>query len=555
VTAAPNGKKPQLAFSNGRLHMAWQNKNEEAIYYLYDDTYTDDTLVAAGSRNWDFLDQPQGNPTLTAMDRWLFLAFDMEEAENPDQFALVYVRSQNNGVGWELVKYVPEQDDETYYQSSARTVDIFGGLKPHLVVTSTTPVTWGSMRLSVVWHSLVSKGEEKTYQAYYSSRVVSEVTYISQDWDHNPPLNVTDPPPPERRSPGKVLGVGSRDSTEPALTITDPAEGGTGKLHLAFLDKEQASDSWWDVYYRGFIAGTKDPDYIRDEVKLAKAVSPTLIITAGASVSSEELAYTIQFTNGGNLNAIGVGFTDTLPAEIANVANINIIPDTLPAPVYNSTNNVVTWFGDLDAESTISISFTAVTAEGVAVNTIMTNTVGLWNETSLRSTVESEKILLSAQASTYIQPALEYILANLFLDKVVTPTLIITTTDPVPAQDLAYAITIQNTGVVNVDGLSITDTMSSEINSASVSNLQASGGNPPQINGNFITWSGTVPAESKLTISFEAETTNNLPLPSTVVNTVELWYAPISSGPVLGPKNALTQIRQWEIYLPVVLKN
>ncbi|RME42299.1 MAG: hypothetical protein D6796_14620, partial [Caldilineae bacterium] len=206
-----------------------------------------------------------------------------------------------------------------------------------------------------------------------------------------PPEGSSEPAPPPLV---RMLGTSS-DSAEPALGITDPAQGGLGKFHLAFLEVPEAQAEW-DVHYRGFIAGTIDPEYITTTVDLYNTVNPTLIVTNVTQIPSQTLHYKVEVVNRGEVNAVAVGITDTLDSRITAVNGLTTTAGTV---TYDAANHRIVWRGTVSASYTLQISFTATTPDGMLLSgpTVFRSTADLWNKGSQGA------VLLRDRAHTIIR--------------------------------------------------------------------------------------------------------------------------------------------------------
>ncbi len=400
VTDAPGGKSPQLAFSNGRLHMVWDAESAGTINYLYDDNLTNDVLAKSGTSVWsfspggDYTGANPGSPSIAVVDptsNILYIAFDMADPNNPNNFALGYSRSTNNGTSWTGIRDIPTAKDNgtftTFQTDKSRIGSDFGGLQPTLAITYTGSMTY----INVVWQSDVFEGEGNIYEVFHSARVITSTT-VGFDKPWSTPFTLTNPT-------GGVPRVASNngDSVMPTFTISDPNNGGADKMHLAYLEMPPNANTL-DAYYRGVIAGTIDPAYLLDADTFAvtHAVTPTQIITSNRNLPPQIIRYTLRITNSGNLNAVGVGITDTfnLPSLIGSISK-----PTGGAKLITATKTI-TWNGDLAANSGITIEFTATTTALNLPVTIL-NTAQLWNIASEGKTGNDKIIISKAVATRY----------------------------------------------------------------------------------------------------------------------------------------------------------
>lgn len=400
VSNATGGKSPQLAFSNGRLHMVWDAESAGTINYLYDENYNNDVLTNTASLKsfspfGNYAGANPGSPSIAIVDptsNLLYIAFDMADPNNPNSFALGYSRSIDNGDSWSPPRDIPTAQDNgtltTFQTDENRIGGDFGGLQPSLAITYTGSMTY----INVVWQSDVFEGEGNIYEVFHARRVITSTT-VGFDKPWTTPFTLTSPT-------GGVPRAASANgnSVMPTFTISDPNNGGTNKMHLAYLEIPSNANTW-DAYYRGVIAGTIDPAYLLDSDTFAvtHAVTPTQIITSVQNLLPQTIRYTLRITNSGNLNAVGVGITDTfnLPSFISNIS-----PPTGGA-VLDMGSRTITWNGDLAANSSITIEFTATTTNMVLPVTIL-NTAKLWNIASEGKT-GNDKIIISKSVATRYQ--------------------------------------------------------------------------------------------------------------------------------------------------------
>lgn len=419
ISQASDAQNPKLAYANGRLHLIWDNKATNQINYIYDGQPANDVFTADDA--WQFIPGDNftngnpGNATLTTdNNNYVFVAFDIRKPNTNNAFALVYVQSENNGSSWTSPRDIPDQSDGNFYSYPSNTENVTGGLKPSLALTATGGITY----LHVVWHTNQERdsGDNAVYEIYHAYRPVSDDTF-NTPWLPATPLNVTNPPgaatgtpedpvtptpvtpTPSMREPVapdnfRITGLTENDSVMPALAITDPA--GKGNLHLAYLERLSANQPW-NVYYRGFIAGTIDPEYIKntENFDIAKKVDQTAFFTANP-IGPLTLNYNITITNSGVLTAVGLGITDTFISGLNYIDNINTLVATIgpaggskvalnPAPALNG--NAFTWRGDVPAGHVVNISFRAFT-KIITPTRFIRNRVQMWNSGSMGQPIE-----------------------------------------------------------------------------------------------------------------------------------------------------------------------
>ncbi len=406
VSSASGGKTPKLTYSNGRLHLVWVNSDNTQVNYLFDAETSDNFITADGFTSWNtdsgtFAGGKVQHPNIIALNDLLFVTFDIRDpnaidADEESNFFLVYARSTNNGTGWTSYKGIPDPSEELPYPAFGQSDiypsdngDVTGGLQPSLAITTSTSAT----RLHIAWHYIYDDPNSlgPTHQVFYTWIDVDPTDNFTATW-YTPPYTVTNPPTPtpdpnEERVPAtnniqRLTGTDSNPSAAPALAITYPADGGQGNRHVAYLERT-ADNAAWDVYYRGFIAGTIDPLYLQDEdmFQMTNEVQPTRIVTSADHLPPQTLAYTITLANTGDLNAIGVHITDTfnIPASDITVVAHNANTGTL---TFDAGTNTLLWAGDIPLNTTVLITMTAVTKDQLALPVTIVNSAKLWNKGS-----------------------------------------------------------------------------------------------------------------------------------------------------------------------------
>jgi len=101
------------------------------------------------------------------------------------------------------------------------------------------------------------------------------------------------------------------------------------------------------------------------DLAVSKTVTPTADVELG-----EVVTYTIELVNNGNVTAMGIVLTDTLPAGVLFDAFVT------NAGAADEDAGVISWSGDLAKDEMLTITFTATVEEDEALyNTTITNTV------------------------------------------------------------------------------------------------------------------------------------------------------------------------------------
>ncbi len=143
---------------------------------------------------------------------------------------------------------------------------------------------------------------------------------------------------------------------------------------------------------------------------------------------------------------------------------------------------------------------------------------------------------------------------NVFqMNKTVEPGNIVTAANTIPSFPITYHISLNNSGTMNALGLALSDTLPSEIQSITGVEMRGGGTLVTDTVRKTISWTGTISRGEYIDIYIYGLTKDDLPVPTTIKNTVTLKN-PGSKGEVALSKTAYTRITHYQIYLPVVMK-
>lgn len=409
IAGAGNGRDGQLLFSGGRLHLVW-DADDNTIKHRYSNSDDGSDFTPTGNGSFTGNASPYANadptnPTLTGLDDWLLVGFDVENPNSAGTFGLFYAMSGNNGSNWNQVFSIPDQGQITPMSSPGSDL----GLKPSFAITTTGAVT----RLHAVWHENVRTNPTGfpifRYRVRFSDLSLTAPIVVAPNCTSNPGLCWSEPV-----TATHVLSPTGKDTTDANLVITQLA-GGDGTGHVAFLqdlDDTPSDEDQIDVYYLGGIAGTIDPEYIVDEFvgpdptnpNQFKKVTPTSIITSIYPIFVD-LDYRIAFTNTGELVAVGVGITDTLPNNVTYNNDLTTGGNMGPSPaVYIAATRVISWYGNVDPGERVEILFSVKTGAANVPPTTMRNKLEMWN-----IGVEGHKPFITSYASTLYATSITYL--------------------------------------------------------------------------------------------------------------------------------------------------
>ena len=408
VAAVSSPEEAKILASNGVLHLVWDTNSE--VNHFRDTTPGNNSLSPAGgietfAGSGKYANEDPENPTVEALGDWVVVGFDVEDSASPNTIGLFWEMSGDNGDNWGgTTLSIPDQGSIRDFFRHPDDTDV--GLKPSFAITSTGTVT----RLHAVWHEYVRTNPSGfpifRYRVRFSDLSLTAPIFGVPDCPNVSTLCWSEPV-----TATHVMSITGKDTTDAQLVITE-LSGGDGTGHIAFLqdlDDTPTNEDQIDVYYLGGIAGTIDPAYILDEFvgpnpadpNQFKKVTPTDIITSVYPVNMA-LNYRIAFTNTGELVAVKVGITDTLPGGVNYngdlVTSGNMGP---PQAVYIAATKVISWFGNVRPGERVEITFSVQTTPDNVPPTVITNRLDMWN-----IGVKDHKPFLTRYARTFYATSL-----------------------------------------------------------------------------------------------------------------------------------------------------
>ncbi len=571
VGVASEGKTPQLAYSvpsnaSGRLHLLWYQAGK--IQYTYDNTHDNNSFTSSRP----IFDLPlsaeakdSGNPSIIAEGDGVFVVFNiLRGAQNQDQttFNLLYNASPDGGDNWSTSSFdIPtgkiNSDQFTDYIASDRKSDFTDGLQAQLTFTQTNQPIW----LHVVWQAFDDE-TESSYQIYYArlDNPFSELPIWTVNYPLTLPKRVLPTPsatiPPLRSSklsqPTQGQSEDGINSVAPSLTID-----ASGQPHAVYLDQlldpiDPTSDPIPDVFYSGGVARTIDPDYIRDEVSLSLKTNPEgTILSTDLPIPVRPITYTLEISNKGNLDAVFIGLTNTLPSGVTFMPAS--LQDTSGESTFVTDQNIVSWVGTVLAQTSITVSFIVNTPEVIETSSF-TNTVGLWNRSSI---LAKQGFLKTQESVTTVsrETPLTYIQNQVRFDLQASPRGEVVSILPVPTLLLNYTLYITNQGDLAVVNVGITNTLPSGVSNCTIIDA------PPNVPNDAskdqyvcntargqLTWSaGIIDPFTTKSIQFvvEAPELNDAAaLPQTFENKADFWHNSHNVHRIIETKTAPVTIEQ-----------
>jgi uncharacterized repeat protein (TIGR01451 family) len=263
------------------------------------------------------------------------------------------------------------------------------------------------------------------------------------------------------------------------------------------------------INYDSDLNGSNETSTTTDDPAVGGTNDPTSFSTTGASVTGTKTAsgstsvggtvtYTITLNNNGSsatLDNAGNEFSDVLPAGLTLVsANA-----TAGSAVANVGTNTVTWNGSIPAAGSVTITITA-TINVSAAGTTVTNQGSFSWDADLNGTNESSGVTDDPSVAGSGNPTSIAVagLANDTLTKTVSGNF-------TTGGNVTYTLTITNSGdTASLDnaGNELTDVLPSQL---TLVNANASSGTAvANVGTNTVTWNGSVPANSSVTVVINA---------------------------------------------------
>jgi uncharacterized repeat protein (TIGR01451 family) len=271
--------------------------------------------------------------------------------------------------------------------------------------------------------------------------------------------------------------------------------------------------------------GSNETNRLTDDPGVGGATDPTSFTTVGALVTATKtvsagpytvngsVTYTITLTNSGNATAgdnAGNEFTDVLPAQLTLVS-ANASSGTAVATI---GTNTVTWNGSIaSGGGTVTITINATinpSAGGATVTNQGTLSFDGNNDGTNESTGMTDDPGVGGAAD-----GTAIVVQGVALD-VLTKTVTGTFS---PGTNVTYTIVINNTGDATAPdnaGNELTDVLPAQLTLVSAN--ASSGTAVATIGTNTVTWNGSIPAGSSVTITIVATINANVPRGTTISN-------------------------------------
>lgn len=203
--------------------------------------------------------------------------------------------------------------------------------------------------------------------------------------------------------------------------------------------------------------------------------------TSNIASPGDIMTYTIVLTNTGTDNAHTAIMTDTLPAHVSWNGNLKA-----SAGAASFDGSMITWQGRVNVFKPVTISYQVKVDDPLVGNTIITNTFWAWDGIN-------KPFISDVATTTVLAPDLR------------TSSKSVNDTTVEVGDRITYTISLNNTGGLAGNPVNVSDVLPSGLTFVPNS-LSASSGTA-FYNGvtKTITWTGTVPASSVVTIKFATD--------------------------------------------------
>ena len=250
--------------------------------------------------------------------------------------------------------------------------------------------------------------------------------------------------------------------------------------------------------------------------------------------AGDTLTYTIVIANSGDATLTGVSLQDPLPDNTSYVDG-SLMATAALSDSMGVAKNVITWTGAIEADMQVTITFAAELADSLMPGTIIEN----------QAVVSADDIIIPEilVATTGIADA-DFSAADKGVDKSVAAS----------AENLRYTITLPNDGDIT-GTVSVSDALpanTSYITDSLMVNLSDGATEMMSDDSNgTIVWSGTVPPNGDVTLTFDVTLADELEDGTVITNT-----ATIKAGMEMMDVSATTTIQnEFIVLLPVVSKS
>ncbi|MBI5650337.1 MAG: DUF11 domain-containing protein [Chloroflexi bacterium] len=248
----------------------------------------------------------------------------------------------------------------------------------------------------------------------------------------------------------------------------------------------------------------------------------TKTVNLSTIAPGDPLTYTISLTNGGLSTITNVLVTDTLPTSATYIPN----SPTAPNGSYGYSNGTITWSGDVNAGTSTNIIFGATVKQSVAVDSRIENSA-----------------IISGNGETFTRTTISNVASPFATSSKNANTL-----SAARDESITYTIVVTNSSVAAVTNALVTDRLPANLGYKSGS-LIASTGSAGYSNGT-ITWTGTIGAREKVTITFDAKINQAPSTGRAIVNS-----AIINGRGVDITRTATVDFQFPQVFFPMLARN
>jgi uncharacterized repeat protein (TIGR01451 family) len=218
----------------------------------------------------------------------------------------------------------------------------------------------------------------------------------------------------------------------------------------------------------------------------------------------DALIYTITLTNTGNMVA-NAQVLDTLPANVIFNGGLSASPGA-PLPTYSSINNRISWQGSVTPTTPVTISYQ------VQINTPLDNGTVILNDAQISDGVNPGSFDTTPPAQTIITSA----------PNLTTSSKAVDLTTASPGNLLHYTIRLVNTGNMVASGVTISDTIPTQVTLASGPFITGGGSGGFNLAQRRVFWSGSVAPGSDVIVEYYVTINSPLPNGAQIVNDAQI---------------------------------
>ncbi|WP_143569264.1 glycine-rich protein [Streptomyces acidiscabies] len=287
------------------------------------------------------------------------------------------------------------------------------------------------------------------------------------------------------------LDPGDKATTTYSVKLANPLSGNKQLVNkvVSTTDTNCASGSTSST------CGDQTPVTVR-ELTMKKTASNT------APKPGDTITYTVTVENTGTAAYPGATWSDTLVNVLDDGAYNGDASATSGSVSYASPK--LTWTGDLAAGATATVTYTVTLADPDDGDQVIKNTLV---STSDGSNCQADSTDPACTAGPYGIPSLT-------LTKTVSPA------NPLPGDTLTYTIKLVNSGATDYPGASFSDDLTGVLDEGVWGNRTTATTGTVSYTAPVVSWSGTVPAGSTQTVTYQLKLNNPRTGDGTMVNTV-----------------------------------